>query len=101
MFSTHPMNADRVTAAQNEIRQYLPDRESYIVDTSEFEQVKARLMGLENKHQVSSSYSNRPVLLNRTGTTTDASSKPDGSSSSGTSQDDPDRPTLKRAPGSQ
>src|SRR5271154_3679038 len=39
MFSTHPMNADRVAAAQNEIRQYLPDRESYIVDTSEFDQV--------------------------------------------------------------
>ena len=47
MFSTHPMNADRVTAAQNEIRRYLPDRESYIVDTSEFEQVKARLLGLD------------------------------------------------------
>ena len=27
MFSTHPMNGDRVTAAQNEIRQFLPDRE--------------------------------------------------------------------------
>ena len=54
MFSTHPMNADRVTAAQNEIREYLPGRESYIVDTSEFDQVKARLLGLDMKQQLGS-----------------------------------------------
>ena len=44
MFSTHPMNADRITAAQAEIRKYLPDRDSYVVDTSEFEAMKARLI---------------------------------------------------------
>ncbi len=99
MFSTHPMNADRVTAAQNEIRQYLPDRDSYIVDTSEFEQVKARLIGQEMTHQVASSYSNRPVLLNRTGKAGAADANADGSSTS--TPEDPDRPTLKRAPQSE
>ena len=38
MFSTHPMNSNRVTAAQNEIRKYLPDRSEYMVDTSEFDE---------------------------------------------------------------
>jgi beta-barrel assembly-enhancing protease len=99
MFSTHPMNADRVTAAQNEIRQYLPDRESYIVDTSEFDQVKARLTGLESKQSLSAMDGRRPVLLKRTGAAGDSPAS-DGSSSSG-SKEDPDRPTLKRAPNSQ
>ena len=98
MFSTHPMTSDRVTAAQDEIRRYLPDRESYIVDTSEFDQVKARLMGLNIKHQLSSSYANRPVLLKRTGAATDADSNPDGTSTANGNKEDTDRPTLKRAP---
>ncbi len=99
MFSTHPMNADRVTAAQNEIRQYLPDRESYIVDTSEFDQVKARLLGLDMKQHLGSADSHRPVLLKRTET---SESQPGAGSGASSSQgsDDPDRPTLKRAPNS-
>jgi hypothetical protein len=63
--------------------------------------VKARLMGLDMKHQVASSYSNRPVLLNRTGKGTGADSTADDSTSSGSNTDDPGRPTLKRAPNSQ
>ena len=47
-FATHPMTADRIQAAQDEIRKYLPDRPEYLVDTSEFENVKARLISLEN-----------------------------------------------------
>ncbi len=96
MFSTHPMNADRVTAAQEEIRRYLPDRESYIVDTSEFDQVKARLIGLDNTQHLSGADSHRPVLLKRTETSADAT--PNSGGSSGASQEDPDRPTLKRPP---
>ncbi len=51
-FATHPMNADRIKAAQDEIREYLPDRDEYIVDTSEFEEVKARLITLENSRRL-------------------------------------------------
>jgi len=101
MFSTHPMTDDRVTAAQDEIRQYLPDRDSYVVDTSEFDQVKARLLGLESRHQLGSADSHRPVLLKRTGSSTDADAAPNDGSSSSKGQDDPNRPTLKRAPSSQ
>ena len=98
LFSTHPMTGDRVTAAQDEIRQYLPDRDSYVIDTSEFDQVKARLMGSEMKQHLSSADSHRPVLLKRTGSSTDADANTGDSSSSSKSQDDSDRPTLKRAP---
>jgi Zn-dependent protease with chaperone function len=98
MFATHPMTGDRVTAAQGEIRQYLPDRDSYIVDTSEFDLVKARLVGMENRHQLNGADSRRPVLLKRTGTSTDADPDSNTSSSPGKGQEDPDRPTLKRAP---
>jgi predicted Zn-dependent protease len=108
MFSTHPMNGDRVTAAQNEIRQYLPDRDSYIVDTSDFDQVKAHLLALNNSQHLGAMDNRRPVLLKRTGPsggTNSGSSTDAGStstdSSSGSGQEDPDRPTLKRNPQSQ
>ena len=71
----------------------------YIVDTSEFDQVKARLTGLESKQSLSAMDRRRPVLLKRTGAAGDGPAS-DGSSSSG-SKEDPDRPTLKRAPNSQ
>jgi predicted Zn-dependent protease len=96
MFSTHPMNADRLAAAQNEIREYLPDRDSYIVDTSEFEQVKARLLSMDNAQQLSIGDGRRPVLLKRT-ETSDTSADGSGPSSNKGSED-PDRPTLKRSP---
>jgi len=97
MFSTHPMNADRVMAAQNEIRQYLPDRDSYILDTSEFDQVKARLMGLDNKHHLSTADSRRPVLLKRTDASTNADPTT-GNGSATQGSDDSGPPTLKRDP---
>src|SRR5207302_9186104 len=46
---THPMNAERVKHAQQEIEQVLPARAEYVLTTSEFEQVKARLMAMENE----------------------------------------------------
>jgi len=63
MFSTHPMNSERITAAQDEIRKYLPDRDSYVVDTSEFDAIKARLIAQQGglKMHVENG-GNRPVL---------------------------------------
>ncbi len=97
-FATHPMNAERIEAAQEEIRKYLPDRAEYVVDTSEFEAVKARLEMLENGHHIGGAKPEpgRPVLLKRT--SADSSSDP-GNSGQGSGSQDPGRPTLKRAPG--
>lgn len=106
-FATHPMNVERIEAAQDEIRKYLPDRPEYVLDTSEFESVKARLEMLENGRHLGGAkpQPGRPVLLKRTstsGTTNSGSDSTDTAQASGSSPDqsDPNRPTLKRAPSS-
>lgn len=106
MFSTHPMNSDRITAAQDEIRTYLPDRDSYIVDTSDFDAMKARLIALQGGLRMSvDKGSNRPVLRKRTESSdiveVDPAASPNpGTPNSGTKDTTDDRPTLKRAPAS-
>ncbi len=42
-FATHPMNGDRIKRAQKAIATLLPARQQYVVDTSQFEDVKIRL----------------------------------------------------------
>jgi len=44
-FSTHPMNDDRIRRAEDEL-DALPGRDDYIVSTSSFDEVKARLIRL-------------------------------------------------------
>ena len=96
-FASHPMNVERIKDAQDEIRKYLPDRPEYVVDTSEFESVKARLEMLENSRHLGGvkPTPGRPVLLKRASTST-----PGGSDDSSQSPADNGKPTLKRAPGS-
>jgi predicted Zn-dependent protease len=94
-FASHPMTPDRVAAAQNEMRTVLPPRPEYIVDTSEFENVKARLAALENRHKLQNEKDNkeRPTLRRAT-----ADNPSDNGNGSG-SQSGDDRPTLKRNDG--
>ena len=96
-FLSHPMTPDRVAAAQNEMNTVLPARPEYIVDTSEFDQVKARLASLENRHKVQSDKdkADRPTLRRATAD----NPSPDNNGNSG-SQPTDDRPTLKRNDGS-
>jgi predicted Zn-dependent protease len=63
-FSCHPTTGDRIRRAQEAIATYLPARETYLVTTSTFDEVKARLfqLGLSS----SSDDSGRPVLRRRT-----------------------------------
>ncbi len=44
VFSSHPMSKERIKRAQEEIAQVLPARTDYVVSTSRFDQVKARLL---------------------------------------------------------
>jgi len=89
-FQTHPQTPDRIQKSQREINTLLPPRDEYKVDTSEFEEVKARLAQIENRHKINNGTdSGRPTLRRRGG------SKPDeGNGKSG--DDVNDRPTLKR-----
>jgi predicted Zn-dependent protease len=91
VFSTHPMTEDRITAAQKNIQEYLKERPEYVVNTSEFNDVKIRLMALHNKRKVDTQDPNRPTLRKAPGASTG-----DGKDDKGGSDDD--RPTLKRRP---
>ena len=101
-FASHPMTEDRVEAAQHELKTVLPPRPEYVVDTSEFQQVKSRLSSIENRHKLQNDKDNkdRPTLRRATADNPSSDSGSDsGSSGSGTQTDD-DRPTLKRNDGS-
>ena len=48
-FSDHPQTPDRILHTQKEIGTILPARDTYLVTTSEFATVQARLATLEHK----------------------------------------------------
>ena len=90
MFETHPQNADRIEKSQEEIRKILPAKQQYVVTTSEFDEVKARLAAIENKHKVIDEKDSNKPSLRRTANTDNKT----GDSTPSNSDDD--RPTLKR-----
>jgi len=49
MFSTHPPTADRIEMEKKNIEQILPDKDQYVVTTSEFNKVKTLLAQIENR----------------------------------------------------
>jgi len=93
VFSTHPPTEDRIVAAQKNIQDYLKARPEYVVTTSEFNDVKARLAMMHNRRKIDNKDLDRPQLRKAPGATTTNS---DGTK---TTTDD-DRPTLKRRPDS-
>jgi len=101
LFSTHPPTPERVAAIQKEIGEVLPARDQYIVTTSEFDVVKARLQGITNRNklQAGKGDKDRPTLRTRTDPQRPTASSGSGGSSTSTSSDpsdDPDRPTLHK-----
>jgi predicted Zn-dependent protease len=88
-FETHPPTADRIEKSQEEIRKILPSKPQYVVTTSEFDEVKARLASIENRHKVLDPKDANKPSLRRT------SAGSDGNTGNGQTTDD-DRPTLKR-----
>ncbi len=94
VFSTHPPTPERIQNTQKEIATILPAREQYIVTTSEFDQVKARLRGLQSTRKAQEG-PDKPTLRKRTEQQGDKDKKDKGQK--GDDQDD-DRPTLKRRP---
>jgi beta-barrel assembly-enhancing protease len=101
-FASHPMTDDRVAAAQQELKTVLPPRDEYILNTSEFDQVKGRLASLENRHKVQNDKDNkdRPTLRRATADNPSTDTGSGSGTGNGSSTDD-DRPTLKRNDGSQ
>jgi predicted Zn-dependent protease len=90
VFSTHPMTEDRIQAAQKNIQEMLKAQPEYVLNTSEFMDVKARLAMLENRTRPvnSDKDGNRPTLRRSPGNGTD--------DTNGDKPDQDERPTLKR-----
>jgi beta-barrel assembly-enhancing protease len=90
-FSSHPQTPDRIEATQKEIATLLPPRAEYVVTTSEFDDVKARLARIENKRKLNDGgKGNQPTLRRASSTNNDPNAPPDST------QPGNDRPTLQR-----
>ncbi|MDQ2900009.1 MAG: peptidase M48, partial [Acidobacteriota bacterium] len=94
VFSTHPMTEDRIKNSQKNIQEYLKAKPEYVVNTSEFNDVKARLMAMHNRRKVDDKDVNRPRLRRSPGSGT--IDDEGGGTDKKPKTDQDDRPTLKR-----
>ncbi|MGA2271493.1 MAG: M48 family metallopeptidase [Bryobacteraceae bacterium] len=97
VFSTHPMTDDRIKAAQVEIDKILVAKPEYVVNTSEFNDVKARLAMLHNRRKVDTKDDGRPRLRRAPGSGNGPVDENEDGTKPKTDQDE--RPTLKRRDG--
>jgi beta-barrel assembly-enhancing protease len=89
-FSDHPQTPARILHSQEEIAKILPARDEYLVTTSEFDQVKARLARIENKRRLQDTKGITRPSLRR------ASTGNNGPDQSGNGGNGTDQPTLHR-----
>jgi predicted Zn-dependent protease len=96
VFSTHPMTDDRIKAAQKNIATILKDKPEYVVNTSEFNDVKGRLAMLHNRRRIDTKKDDgsRPTLRRNPSGTID-----DENNDKKAPKDQDERPTLKRRDG--
>ncbi len=90
VFADHPQTPDRILHSEEEIATIMPPRPDYMVTTSEFDDVKARLARLENKRKINDGKDgNKPTL--RRASSGNGNNDPNNPASS-----TDDRPTLGR-----
>jgi hypothetical protein len=87
-FSDHPATPNRIADVETEIATILPARPDYLVTTSEFDQVKARLARIQNKRGIQDKKGGNKPTLRRTA---DTNNDPNAPNSGGS-----DQPTLGR-----
>jgi predicted Zn-dependent protease len=107
MFQTHPPTGDRIEMTKGNIEKVLPDKEQYVVTTSEFSHIKELLAELENRRP-NTEEDNKPSLrrkTNRTDTTStddkdeddkEVKDKNDTTKPEDREPDPDERPKLKR-----
>jgi hypothetical protein len=88
VFADHPQTPDRIMHSEQEIATIMPAKPDYVVTTSEFDDIKARLGRIENKRKLNDKSNGNKPTLRRTADSNNGS--PSGTS--GSSGDD--RPTL-------
>ena len=92
LFSTHPPTDDRIKHSQEIIQNYLKEKPEYVVSTSEFSDVKARVEAMHNSRKIDlSKDSGRPTLRRNPNGQIDANGD-----EKAPQPDQDDRPTLKR-----
>ena len=111
-FSDHPQTPDRILHSQEEIERILPAKDEYMVTTSEFDDVKARLARIENKRRLlEAKDTNKPSLRRASdqpaatattgrrcsGAKTRRTKRQQSHSEAGTGGPEPVRPLLLRA----
>lgn len=101
IFSTHPMTAERIAAVNSLIARF-PDRSEYTLNTSEFNQVKSRLVSMTNARIVgrggsdAAAENKRPTLKRRQPGQPEGTDPNAGTSTDAKDSKAPERPTLKR-----
>jgi beta-barrel assembly-enhancing protease len=92
VFSTHPPTDDRIKSAQSIIQAYLKEKPEYVVSTSEFSDVKTRVLAMHNRRAIDNSKdAGRPTLRRNPNGQIDANGDEQAPKA-----DQDDRPTLKR-----
>jgi predicted Zn-dependent protease len=92
VFSSHPPTDDRIKMAQQRIQEFLKAKPEYVVSTSEFNDVKTRVMAMHNQRKVDNSKdSGRPTLRRNPNGQIDSNGD-----EKAPKDDQGDRPTLKR-----
>jgi beta-barrel assembly-enhancing protease len=89
IFATHPPDQARLEKAQREIERYLPAHEEYVVTTSQYAEVRARLFSVQGLRK-SDDKDARPTLRRAPGATTPVDSAP------AEKGDGDDRPAIHR-----
>jgi len=84
IFSTHPMDADRIQKTQKEIDRILPAKDEYVVSTSEYHDMRERLIRLD--HRQKKDDNGRPQLRRAPGNGAGPEDR----------QDSDERPTIRR-----
>lgn len=97
LFSSHPPTGERIELAQKNIGEMLEAKPEYVVTTSEFNDVKARLVQLAGRRKVDPQDPNRPRLKKAPGGQIPAEGSTDPKDKGKTTDED-ERPTLKRRP---
>jgi hypothetical protein len=87
-FSDHPATPDRIGNVEEEIATILPAKPDYLVTTSEFDQVKARLARIQNKRGLNDKKGGNKPTLRRVGGSNNDPNNPASSTD--------DSPTLGR-----
>jgi beta-barrel assembly-enhancing protease len=97
VFSTHPPSGDRIKAAQKNIQEILTAKPEYVVSTSEFSDVKGRLMAMQYTRKLDvEKDANHPRLRRGPGSTGTGPITDDNSNEKKPKADEDERPTLKR-----